>query len=202
MPTFQFDKFTTNNIIKSLLNNIPVTVGSYNFVIIGNTLIFPLGDTLSESYSVMTDKKDITSGVPSATFSQVQDGSTILTQRIGNQLKVSSRISFEKFNNLFGLTNDASTQSNFLISFTGLVDFALDFAYDNFDDTDCILITRSGIKGAGSKRLKLKNFNRTYDSNQNQSILIDMLFNYEDPIPEVPPAAYEVDEDAINNIIT
>lgn len=199
MPDFQFDKFTLNNIIKSLLNNIPATLGSFNAVIIGDTLIFPLGDTIIESYSAKTDKKDTTTNLPSATFTQIQDGSSILTQRVGNQLRIGSKISFDKFKQLFGIDNN--TDNILTIAGASVVDFTIDFAYDNFTNTDCILITRSGIKGAGSKRLKLKDFSRSINADEPLVINIDFLFSYEDPTPPTPPAAYEVDADAVNDII-
>lgn len=195
MPQFNFNTLTLTNFLDSLLTQIPVS-SSFNFLIIGNTLIIPLGSNPKTVLSTKIAKKDLATSELSLTASITQDGGTVISQRAGHQIRVSTKISLTFFKELFSLEN-----VNLQISAVGLLDFALSFAYDNFLNTDCILVDQTGIRGLGEKRLVCQDFNSTYDPNDADNLVLDLLLYFEEPKTAAPPAVYEVDENAINSIL-
>ncbi len=199
MPAFNFASFTASNILNELLNTIPVSVTSYNFLIIGNALIIPLGDKPKNTYSSKIAYKDKESSEMSAstTETSIQDGSTVISQRQGNQIRVSAQMSIKFFSNLFSFTDDLIT-----VPVAGVVDFAFNFAYQNFITTRCILIDGTGIRGAGSQILKLQDFNRTLDPNDPDKLILDLQLYYEEEKEdENVLGSYEVDQEAIDSAL-
>lgn len=200
MPTFNFASFTASNILNELLNTIPVSVTSYNFLIVGNTLIIPLGNAPKNTYSskiAYKDKESSEMSASSTTEADLQDGSTVISQRQGNQIRVSASLSVKFFSNLFSFTNDIIT-----VPVAGVVDFAFNFAYQNFITTRCILIDGTGIRGAGSQILKLQDFNRTLDPNDPDKLILDLQLYYEEKKEEENVlGSYEVDQDAIDSAL-
>ena len=200
MPAFNFASFTASNILNELLNTIPISVTSYNFLIVGNSLIIPLGDKPKNTYSSKIAYKDKASSEISAsstTETTIQDGSTVISQRQGNQIRVSAQMSIKFFSNLFSFTNDLIT-----VPIAGVVDFAFNFAYQNFINTRCILVDGAGIRGAGSQILKLQDFNRTLDPNDPDKLILDLQLYYEEEKEdENVLSSYEVDQNAIDSAL-
>ena len=188
MSTFNFDVFSVNNVLTSLLNSIPVSVTSFNFLIIGNTILLPLGDYPRNSLTAVVGKKDTTAdSVFSATT--VQDGSTIISQPQGNTYKISSSVSIPFFTTLFGGVVNVPA--------AGVVDTAFSFAYDNFKNTNCVIIDQTGIKGVGKKRLKIANLVRTADPKDADRITLDVTLNAEYPAAPAASGETQVDEAAV-----
>ena len=79
MPAFNFSSFTASNILNELLNTIPVSVTSYNFLIVGNTLIIPLGDKPKNTYSAKIGYKDKDSSEMSASSTTTAATATATT---------------------------------------------------------------------------------------------------------------------------
>lgn len=197
MTTFNFkgnfQSLTINAVLTNLLNDIPATVSSYNFLIVGDSLIIPLGDSPKESYSVQVAKKDQGTNNDSLSISQAQDGSTIISQRIGEQIRVTAAVSLDFFNKLFNFGTDFIQ-----VSAVGVVDFLFQFAYDNFLNTDCILVDETGIRGAGTKRLRISDWNRAFDPNDADKLNLDIQLYFQEPTPPEQPPTYQIDQQAVN----
>ena len=201
MPKFNFNTFSTQNILNQLLDTIPATVNNYNFLIIGDTIILPLGVAPKNTYSAKTLKKDLatTEQDTSLTSFQAQDGGTVITQRTGDQIRISSSVTIELFNKLFNFTGGIVT-----VPTAGVIDSAFEFAYTYFQTTNCILIDSTGVRGAGDTPLRISDWNRSLDSKNPDKVLLDIVLSFEKDNPTAQTSgnqSYSISEKDVNDIL-
>lgn len=171
-------------IIKS---QIPINIG-LNFVIVP-PIVIPLGTVVSVTTSFATAKKDIgtseteiedeDSGLEGDLAVTTSTGTkSVLTQRRGKQINLTTRCSFVMMQQFLGGADNATSMIQLGVSIYSLVDTLLTIAYQKID-SPVILVYEGGIVGL-TKDLFLQNFS-SKKSEDSSIIEFNLLFSKEKP---------------------